>query len=282
MKFRLASDLHIEFFNFKDKPVKANEFNSETILPIMPDEKNTVLLLSGDITVADLVDLYRGFFKELSERFKVVLWVPGNHEHYNHDFNQTIEVLQIFARQFGNVFILNNSSYTVDDVEVIGSTLWTDFNRANPASMLYATMYMSDFAGQIGYSFDKYDGDKKERIMGRWTPELSVTEHAIAKLFISERLKKKTKPKTIVMTHHAPSEQSVSPKYKGSMLNPAFYSNLDDFVIEYEPDIWLHGHVHQNFDYMIGKTRVIANPLGYGGLTHHENPIFSNKFVIEL
>lgn len=29
------------------------------------------------------------------------------------------------------------------------------------------------------------------------------------------------------------------------------------------PDLWLHGHVHDSFDYNVGRTRVIANPAGY-------------------
>jgi hypothetical protein len=29
--------------------------------------------------------------------------------------------------------------------------------------------------------------------------------------------------------------------------------------------LWTHGHTHEKFDYMIGGTRVVANPRGYLG-----------------
>lgn len=27
--------------------------------------------------------------------------------------------------------------------------------------------------------------------------------------------------------------------------------------------LWIHGHSHDRCDYLLGKTRIIANPLGY-------------------
>jgi hypothetical protein len=29
--------------------------------------------------------------------------------------------------------------------------------------------------------------------------------------------------------------------------------------------LWTHGHTHEDFDYMIGTTRVVCNPRGYVG-----------------
>jgi len=30
-----------------------------------------------------------------------------------------------------------------------------------------------------------------------------------------------------------------------------------------QPKLWIHGHSHDRCDYTLGKTRVVANPLGY-------------------
>ncbi|HEY5580610.1 MAG TPA: hypothetical protein VIK56_05520 [Rhodoferax sp.] len=30
-----------------------------------------------------------------------------------------------------------------------------------------------------------------------------------------------------------------------------------------QADVWLHGHVHNSFDYRLGRCRVVANPAGY-------------------
>ena len=29
------------------------------------------------------------------------------------------------------------------------------------------------------------------------------------------------------------------------------------------PDLWVHGHTHDSFDYVLGWTQVVVNPYGY-------------------
>jgi Icc-related predicted phosphoesterase len=47
--------------------------------------------------------------------------------------------------------------------------------------------------------------------------------------------------------------------------------------------LWIHGHIHTSSDYVIGGTRVVANPRGYphknGG---QENPSFDPFFIVEV
>jgi predicted phosphodiesterase len=38
---------------------------------------------------------------------------------------------------------------------------------------------------------------------------------------------------------------------------------LPEVVIPENETVWIHGHSHDRCDYRIGKTRVVANPLGY-------------------
>jgi len=69
----------------------------------------------------------------------------------------------------------------------------------------------------------------------------------------------------IVCGHHAPSKLSEHPKYKhDKLMNGAYNSKLDAFILD-RPGIklWTHGHTHEDFDYMIGSTRVVCNPRGY-------------------
>jgi Icc-related predicted phosphoesterase len=46
----------------------------------------------------------------------------------------------------------------------------------------------------------------------------------------------------------------------------------------YQPALWVHGHVHNSSDYRIGRTRIVANPHGYG----NENPRFNGQLVVEV
>jgi hypothetical protein len=42
--------------------------------------------------------------------------------------------------------------------------------------------------------------------------------------------------------------------------------------------LWTHGHTHDPFDYMVGKTRVVCNPRGYAGHDPQAD-LFELKFL---
>ena len=42
------------------------------------------------------------------------------------------------------------------------------------------------------------------------------------------------------------------------------FRSLSEFILDHpEIKLWTHGHTHEDFDYMIGSTRIICNPRGY-------------------
>jgi hypothetical protein len=49
-------------------------------------------------------------------------------------------------------------------------------------------------------------------------------------------------------------------------MNGCYSSDLEAFILDHpEICLWTHGHTHEDFDYMIGTTRVVCNPRGYIG-----------------
>lgn len=68
---------------------------------------------------------------------------------------------------------------------------------------------------------------------------------------------------SLVVTHHAPSIRSLPERRRAELISCAYASNLDEFILTYQPRLWIHGHIHHNNDYFIGNTRVIANPRAY-------------------
>ena len=81
-----------------------------------------------------------------------------------------------------------------------------------------------------------------------------------------------------MVTHHAPSIRSIADRYKLDPVSAAFASNMDDFILEYQPRLWIHGHTHESFDYKIGKTRVVCNPRGYAST--EENKRFRPDYTL--
>jgi hypothetical protein len=50
---------------------------------------------------------------------------------------------------------------------------------------------------------------------------------------------------------------------------------LSEFIMDHpQIKLWTHGHTHEEFDYMVGSTRIICNPRGY---INYENKADSFK-----
>lgn len=242
MKFRLFSDIHLEFDHYTVRP--------------HDDDKDTILVLAGDIIPLYLAGQLKRFFDETAHRFKYVVYVCGNHEYYNSNLSFGQQIFKNLAETYKNVHCLNDEAFIIDDVAIIGSTLWTDFNKGNPMSMLNAEMAMNDFR-IIKMS------DKDYR---KFKPKDAYNIHIESKKFIFDEIKKHKDAglKTLVVTHHGPSRMSIHEMFAMSNINSAYVSDLSNEILDTEPNIWCHGHTHTSFDYMIGNvTRVICNPRGY-------------------
>jgi predicted phosphohydrolase len=279
MKFRLISDLHLEFLAedfhktklYSGNPPKSLSEQALELIPVMPDEKEQVLILAGDICNArDVLEL-SDFFTELNDRFKLVIYIMGNHEYYFHNYKKTYEYVKWALECFDNIIVMNNNILELDDCLIVAGTMWTNFDNGNPLSIEYARGAMSDY-----------------RLVNNGSAILSpydtIEEHKKFMLVFDKLNEYPDKP-LVVVTHHAPSYKSVTPEFVGSPLNPAFVNNLDNFISQLNIKYWIHGHVHSKCDYMIDNTRVIANPRGYGSfnsLTTSENPEFNPELVVEL
>jgi hypothetical protein len=88
-----------------------------------------------------------------------------------------------------------------------------------------------------------------------------------------------------VLTHHAPSYQSIHPKYRTETTNGSYASDLDDLILSH-PQIkyFSHGHTHSSFRYHIGECEIICNPRGYysGVNSSGLNPDFDPNLTIEI
>jgi hypothetical protein len=62
-------------------------------------------------------------------------------------------------------------------------------------------------------------------------------------------------------------------------MNGGYSSDLSAFILD-NPQIklWTHGHTHEDFDYMLGSTRIVCNPRGYDGYEDRADN-FTLKYV---
>ena len=257
MKFYYYSDLH----NDLEDTLTKHEFREgKTRIftpPSLEDEKESVLLLGGDIDEIKKKDNPRltNYLKELSSRFKAVIYIMGNHEFYKSKLNEGVSKLRERLSGIPNLYILDNETLEIENISIIGSTLWTNFNNHDAYLMRKSTEREGGLRDFRKITYKSLSGFR------RLMPSDLINEFLKSKQFIFDEIAKAKEKgnRALVLTHHAPSLKSCM----GTEFDGAYGTDLEKEIIESEPDIWIHGHVHETQDYWIGKTRVLCNPRGY-------------------
>jgi Icc-related predicted phosphoesterase len=264
MKIAITSDVHLEFGD----------------LDLHNEENADVLILGGDIFIAtELTDFvhdenaqivaatssvrarakrYVDFVTRCAERFKHVILIMGNHEHYHGDFAKSANIVRGTFGDLHNVHFLDKEWRIINGVLFYGGTLWTDMNGEDIDTLHRIRFMMNDFN-----CVKNITEDGKTVFM----PEDAVEDHFAFRRGLDEVLALHPNMPTVVVGHHAPSKASTHPRYKNEIvMNGAYSSNLDNFILDRRQiKLWTHGHTHEDFDYMIGTTRVVCNPRGYDG-----------------
>lgn len=269
MKLAIASDLHLEF--------GAIELENQ--------QSADVLILAGDICQAvDAMsqnkygEVVRTFFQQVNDRFPRVIYVMGNHEHYQGDYARSRKRLQAMLDDLdcNNVHLLEKDTVHIGDFTFVGGTLWTDFNRQENLCMWNASHSMNDYRVCKNSNRGISGGGYASRLQ----PEDTLADHLAMLDYVSRVTQEQADKKIVLVVHHAPSSVSVAECYRGDLLmNGNFYTDLSDFVLD-RPQIQLicHGHMHNASDYMIGTTRVVCNPRGYIGYEQQARE-FDLKYV---
>jgi predicted phosphodiesterase len=240
LKIQLLSDVHCEtrqYWVFNQSMI-----SKEAELVIIPGDFH-YLHYSLDIIHRALYD------------HQQCLYVPGNHEYYHLTMTDAHRKLnkQLQSKSYP-VHVLNNKSIKIQGVLFMGSTLWTDydlFNNYNLAVMT-ANLYMNDF--RVIHS--------KKNV--KWSTTLAHAAHIKSLTWLGKELSKKAHKK-VVITHHGPSVLSSPEKYRTQILSASFASNLEEFMLQYQPDFWFHGHTHNQTSFTINNTKIMVNAMGYPG-----------------
>jgi Icc-related predicted phosphoesterase len=247
MKIHVLSDLHLEFAEFNPPVMNAD-----------------VVVLAGDTHLGE-----KGIAWAQTHWVNVpVVYVLGNHEYYRHAHPKLLSDLQAKTRG-SHIHILENEAFTFDGVTFLGCTLWTDFALLGEPRVYgqIAMQTMSDF--------------KKIRISPGFSKMRSLDSAAIHKAsrqWLEAELAARVGQKVVVVTHHAPSIQSLPAEFQDDPLSAAYASSLGETVKHSGALYWIHGHVHQAVQYTIGQTWMVSNPRGYPD----ENTGFDPALVLEV
>lgn len=239
MKFKLISDVHVEF----------HSDGGMHFCQTLPTDDVDVLIVAGDFGTTTS---WEEPLQVLLDRFPQVCYVPGNHEYYGSHIDAVNDKLLQSGQRHANLHVLINDTVTLGDVVVAGSTAWF---ACTPDVVVMKRM-SNDF-----------------RVIKDLTFERLEQLHDKCQMFLNDVVKSNT----LVVTHYLPLEDSVDARWKGSPANCFFVTDCSNLVQSREPRIWCHGHTHAAKDYHYGRTRVICNPLGYpheGGMSFNDGLTF--------
>lgn len=278
MRIQLASDIHLEFIE--------RVFAGERL--IEPAVDADLLVLAGDIANGT-----RGV--ELFANWPVpVLYVAGNHEAYERVLETTRDEL-VAAAAGTSVIVLDHevvdltrlrqfdrwAAPRLDELtrlRFLGCTLWTDY-RFGAHSQAEA---MADCERMLT------DHRLIRTTSGPFRASDALWQHTRSRTWLEHQLARPFDGRTVVITHHAPHPLSVHPRFADNPVNAGFVTDLKDLL--QQADLWLHGHVHDSFDYQVAGCRVVANPRGYPknrrtattvGELRFENEAFAQTCVID-
>src|SRR5690606_11213759 len=122
----------------------------------------------------------------------------GNHEFYKGSIKEALEDGRAAAARFPDVHFLENDAVTLDGIQFVGATLWTDYliEGHRELAMFHARERMNDYK-QIAAQRNPWK---------RFLPQTAYRMHRDSRRFI-ETVLKSDPGSTVVITHHLPHPQ---------------------------------------------------------------------------
>jgi len=227
VRINYFSDVHLEF--------------GEQALPVTDAD---IVVAAGDIGV------FGQGLSWLKAIGKPVVYIAGNHEFYGNEYNAVISMLRRECAG-SNIQFLEKDQYLFNGVRFLGCTLWTDLfvNGDDKAEAIGKTL--NDFR-KIRFNSERFNQAHFSAL------------HQEAKAWLEKQLAIPFAGKTVVVTHHAPTEWSWI-ETPNALKKMAYCNDLKPLFHEYEIAAWFHGHVHNMGDYRIADARILSNTRGYIG-----------------
>jgi len=200
---------------------------------------------------------------------KPVIYIIGNHEYYKGSYPNTLHKI-IKASIGSNITVLENDRIEFNGIRFHGATLWTDFSLfGNPVE--YGVISQA--------KMNDYKLIRKDPSYSKLRSIDTFKIHQFSKAWLQESLEESGDYKNVVITHHAPSIESIPDVYKHDPVTAAYASNLEELIKKYKPLYWIHGHIHTPARYKIDQTEIICNPHGY--LNEKYNG-YNKELIVEI
>lgn len=266
----LMDDIHLETRTYANGQEFLELINNK-VADIIQLGNNPIVVLAGDIGEGINGAIWA---KNINCN---VIYVAGNHEHYNQDyFNNIIELKKITKNS--NVSFLHNDSVVINGIKFIGGTLWTDLGRNTfkQHSIIadYASSMMNDFNyinAESWYSkknnLEKFTQLKIESSLStannKWNSLIQQEENEKTTNYIKNELNKDFFGDVVVVSHHLPLKNSLTVNgFDKSFYEPIKHN--DNYF--YNCKMWRVPH-HENLIYAVCYSNNYLQPVFYNSTT---------------
>jgi UDP-2,3-diacylglucosamine pyrophosphatase LpxH len=286
MKFRVISDLHVEFYAH---PQYLQKKLNKLYPVISPDE---ILIIAGDLGVAgsgvtklSMNEEYRSMLQYFSKRWNTVILVPGNHEYYDRDRYCKLEhvdaMIEFECKKLGIVFLNKNAIKIKEpkDLELRSNPERSSKESGNSDSK-NPNLYVLGCTLWSEATSQAYKGmnDKLKAILCHKELISTHNEHKDWLEYNIHNIQRKDKhAKILIITHHLPLYELTHPKYltpKYKPLNSAYASDLSLLMDSTNQNIhqdkqhqsicfWCCGHTHEMTRATHKGINFFINPMGY-------------------
>lgn len=164
---------------------------------------------------------------------------------------------------------MNNKTFVLDDIKIIGSTLWSHIPSEH-----------SEYISRFLYD---YHVIKNKNLKPITIDDTNQWNKDNISFIFNER--NSANCSCIILTHHAPlfsnykeNKYTAYPKYINDRSKYAFHNDLE-LLIKKPVCAWLYGHTHYVSNFEFNNITIATNQVGY---FHEENIKFNPYAFIDL
>jgi len=258
MKIDYISDLHIDFWINElnvVKPKFVKQIN-DYVNNILPNNPGDVLIIAGDLSHYNRHSKYA--LKLFKNIYNNVIIVPGNHDlylinksqqkKYNYNSMNRLNDLKRICDEL-NVYFLDGNVININNVNFGGTGSWYDLynddliikwqNVMNDSKLIYD--------GIPQYVYSMYSSPKRIP----WNTQLDWNNEY-------NKLKELSNQKIDVFITHIGLNIPYENEY-----NCFYFTDNLDLIKKSGAKIHIHGHTHENLNYVKNDIKILCNPLGY-------------------
>ena len=184
--------------------------------------------------------IYRDYIYKCSTEYEHTFIIPGNHEYWGNNIDETNYKMDQIINRFDNVYSLRNKIVVADNVNFIGCTLWS---------------HLKEDSKQI----------QNISLNNRYLDRNGLNKlHFSDVKWLFNRLNS-TNIDTVVVTHHLPTFKLIHGKFKKDKYKEyydRFYTDLE-YLIKPPVKVWIGGHSHCTMRISLNGVDLRINSYGY-------------------